>query len=103
MDMTDDLVKRLRFGALTYDDYMWKAADRIEALERERDDARAYAAEVRMREKRAEDARIAAEARLAKAVEALDRLARLGNEPHFGNSKGNVIARATLAEIGGEA
>lgn len=26
----------------------------------------------------------------------LDRLARLGNEPHFGNSDGNMIARAAI-------
>jgi hypothetical protein len=41
-------------------------------------------------------------AKLAKAVEALDRLARLGNGDRYGNSEGNVIARATLAEIKGE-
>ncbi len=27
---------------------------------------------------------------------ALDRLARLGNEPHLGNSTGNIIAREAL-------
>lgn len=41
--------------------------------------------------------------RLAAVVEeaekALDRLARLGNEPEFGNSDGNMIARAALARI----
>ena len=41
-------------------------------------------------------------AKLAKAVEALDRLARLGNGDRYGNSEGNVIARTTLAEIKGE-
>lgn len=44
-------------------------------------------------------------ATLIKAEEALDRLARLGNEPNYGNSNGNVIARAALTEIkklGGE-
>jgi ubiquinone biosynthesis protein UbiJ len=29
---------------------------------------------------------------------ALDRLARLGNEPHYGNSVGNEIAREALKE-----
>ena len=33
-----------------------------------------------------------------KLREALDRLARLGNEPNFGNSVGNVIARKALGE-----
>jgi hypothetical protein len=34
--------------------------------------------------------------RVAVSVEALERLARLGNEPHYGNSHGNVIARDAL-------
>jgi hypothetical protein len=38
-------------------------------------------------------------AKLAKAVEALDRLARLGNGDRYGNSEGNVIAQTTIAEI----
>jgi hypothetical protein len=42
------------------------------------------------------------EAKLAKAVEALDRLARLGNGDRYGNSEGNVIAQTTIAEIKGE-
>lgn len=33
-----------------------------------------------------------------KLRDALDRLARLGNEPNFGNSVGNVIAREALGE-----
>lgn len=41
------------------------------------------------------------EAKLAKAVAALDKLARLGNGEKFGNSDGNMIARAALAEING--
>lgn len=41
--------------------------------------------------------------KLDRAMAALDRLARLGNEPYYGNSKGNEIARTTLAELeGGE-
>lgn len=34
-----------------------------------------------------------------KMRDALDRLARLGNKPNFGNSKGNDIAREALGEI----
>jgi len=33
------------------------------------------------------------------ALEALEKLARLGNEPHYGNSKGNDIAIAALAAL----
>ena len=33
---------------------------------------------------------------MERLVEALDKLARLGNEPHFGNSDGNVIAQEAL-------
>lgn len=41
------------------------------------------------------------EAQLAKAVEALEKLARLGNGDRYGNSDGNMIARTTLAELTG--
>jgi GTP1/Obg family GTP-binding protein len=41
-------------------------------------------------------------AKLAKAVEALESLARLGNGDRYGNSDGNMIARTTLAELKGE-
>lgn len=37
------------------------------------------------------------QAREAKLREALDRLARLGNWPHYGNSVGNDIAKEALA------
>ena len=36
---------------------------------------------------------------LEQALEALEKLARLGNEPHYGNSKGNDIAIKALAAI----
>ena len=36
--------------------------------------------------------------RIEKLERALDKLARLGNEPHFGNSTGNTIARQALAD-----
>lgn len=45
--------------------------------------------------KRADDA----EAKLAVAVEALDRLAKLGNGNQYGNSDGNMIARSALATL----
>ena len=44
-----------------------------------------------------EDAARAAQARVDELEGALDRLARLGNEPHYGNSDGNVIAQKALA------
>ena len=43
-----------------------------------------------------------AEAKLAKAVGALEKLARLGNGDHYGNSDGNMIACITLAELKGQ-
>ena len=44
------------------------------------------------------DALLAENARMR---EALDKLARLGNEPHLGNSDGNMIALAALSEDAG--
>lgn len=55
-----------------------KANDRIKALLAERDDLRT---------------------KLDAAVEALEKLARLGNGNMYGNSDGNMIARATLRAI----
>lgn len=54
------------------------------------------------------DGEAAAELRRLHAVneellEALDKLARLGNGEHYGNSDGNMIARAAIAKAGGEA
>ena len=70
--MSDDLVKRLRCDHP--DQLTCEAADRIEELE----------------------------AKLAKAVESLEKLARLGNGDLYGNSDGNMIARTTIAELKGE-
>ena len=39
--------------------------------------------------------------KLTIAEEALDKLQRLGNEPHIGNSIGNDIARTALSSIRG--
>lgn len=40
------------------------------------------------------------EARCRIAVETLDKLQRLGNEPNIGNSTGNTMARHCLRDIG---
>jgi len=78
--MSDDLVKRARHNALADMPHYASVelievlADRIEELE----------------------------AKLAKAVEALEKLARLGNGERYGNSDGNMIARTTLAELKGQ-
>jgi hypothetical protein len=40
-------------------------------------------------------------AELEIALEALEKLARLGNGDHYGNSEGNMIARSTLAVLKG--
>jgi len=72
--MSDDLVKRLRVDDPWCQPKCADAADRIEELE----------------------------AKLAKAVETLEKLARLGNGDRYGNSDGNMIARATLAILKGE-
>jgi hypothetical protein len=59
------------------------AVDRIEALTKERDTAREYAGEVRIREKVADDARIEAEAKLTKTVEALRDTTRMLSQCTF--------------------
>ena len=41
-------------------------------------------------------------ARIKVLEDVLDKLARLGNEPHYGNSDGNMIARAAIAEVNDE-
>jgi hypothetical protein len=79
--MSDDLVERLREEQPVTQDMestfkcalQDEAADRIEELE----------------------------AKLAKAVEGLEELARLGNGDRYGNSYGNMIAREYLAELTG--
>lgn len=79
-----------------------KAEALIEELVKERDTAREYAGEVRIREKVADDARIEAEAKLAKAAEALEDLVR-DCEADYPPSNGAIkhFAIATLAEIKG--
>lgn len=112
--MSDDLVKRLRRFATDGDG--WKevssdarpdlhdAATRIEALEREREKrietgiAMRKAAETYFETAMQQKARAkAAEARLAKALEALRMISKLRPETLAAD-----YARATLAEIGGK-
>ena len=74
-----NLIERLRRNAFESDATLrWEAADALEA-------------------KDAEIERLKAVVDAAKR--ALDELARLGNEPHFGNSDGNLIAQAALKVI----
>ena len=82
-ELTDKMRAKLAAG--------FAAGDQAELLEAARQDAKeaeAYAAEL--------------EAKLAKAVETSEKLARLGNGDRYGNSDGNMIARATLAILKGE-
>ena len=78
--MSDDLVRRLLepcfergLDELWIDAQRKEAADRIEELE----------------------------AKLAKAVEGFEELARLGNGDRYGNSFGNLIAQKYIAELTG--
>jgi hypothetical protein len=109
--MTDEqLIARLQTMASNINGWHGAiAADRIEALTKERDGAREYAGEVRIREKVADDARIKAETKLAKAVEALqfyawENQARLPSDGPWGAGSTDFgkIARAALAEIKGD-
>ena len=65
--------KGYRFDSLEYE-----AADRIEALTKERDTAREYAGEVRKREMAVEDARISATDKLATCEKYRDAYAEMG-------------------------
>jgi|DEB0MinimDraft_6_1074348.scaffolds.fasta_scaffold06150_8 hypothetical protein len=123
--MSDDLVKRLREDRPVTQDMASTmqcalqdaAADRIEELEDklnwvivERDETfalmldRAQTAEAKLAKNEAlmQAGFAEYEHRLAKAVEALEKLARLGNGDLYGNSDGNMIARTTLAELKGD-
>jgi hypothetical protein len=102
-----DLNKRLlSWSGTPFDDDAHEAADRIEALVKERDTAREYAGEVRIREKVADDARIEAEAKLAKAVEALKAAQQYVDELewHYGGPETALGKQyyATLAELEGK-
>ena len=90
--------------------------DQLEAARADAKEAEAYAEELeaklstceKYRDAYAEMGRIGTQAvrdledKLAKVVEALEKLARLGNGDRYGNSDGNMIARTTLAKIKGE-
>jgi len=111
--MSDDLVKRLQANGLDECD---EAIARIEELEAEnkllndqmgvleewgREDLNALP-DCLMRLAPALVEIDELKAKLAKAVEALEKLARLGNGDLYGNSDGNMIARTTLAELKGD-
>jgi len=77
-------------------------ANRIEELE---DEMREMALDLMAADGQAAEAyqaQLEAEDKLAKAVEALEKLARLGNGDRYGNSDGNMIARTTVAELKGD-
>ena len=122
--MSDDLVRRLRdrgvcsleHNSCRNDLVCDQAADRIEELEAEnkllndqmavleewgREDLNALP-DCLMRLAPALVEKDELKAKLATAVEALEKLARLGNGDLYGNSDGNMIARATLAELKGD-
>ena len=50
----------------------------------------------------ANEFRLELEAKLGRAVDALEKLARLGNGEKYGNSDGNMIARTALAGLKGQ-
>jgi chromosome condensin MukBEF complex kleisin-like MukF subunit len=108
--MSDDLrnnsniVKRLRNKSNVFYEMSWPvlydsenlldtAAERIEELE-----AKLEKAVTALKFYRIEEL----ETKLAQAVESLEKLARLGNGDLYGNSDGNMIARAALAELKGK-
>jgi hypothetical protein len=64
-----DIVERLRSAAHTYDEYGVHSEIELEAADE-----------------------------IEKLRAVLEKLARLGAEPHYGNSVGNIIARAALGE-----
>lgn len=100
--MSDDLIKRLEeyrefsegSAGASYEpvDVCVEAADYIKQLKQELSICRM--AQVVMGNTVAET-----ENQLAKATEALQKLARLGNGNEYGNSDGNMIARRVLAEL----
>jgi hypothetical protein len=123
--MSDDLVKRLRQSwdadrSIISQTDLWMtervaAATRIEELEATglanrvaimRLEAKLAACE-KYRDAYAECDRIGTqavrelEAKLAKAVEGFEELARLGNGDRYGNSFGNLIAQRYIAELTG--
>ena len=106
-----DLIERLREGCLASNDVdclkeRCKAADEIErlrAIEKSYIALHAISGEQKAENERLRDriARAMVEDADQKAENerlraALDKLARLGNEPHYGNSDGNYIALAAL-------
>lgn len=77
----------------------WLLVDKVKELEADQegllDDTQKLANALLAQEKQVAELT----AKLDKAKEALDRLARLGNEPLLGNSDGNKIAWLALKEL----
>jgi hypothetical protein len=73
--------------------------DRIEELEAKQQETFQMYVDANEARKDAEAKLSESEALLAKAMEGLEKLARLGNGDRYGNSEGNMIARTTLAEL----
>jgi len=82
------LTRRLAGTAIDYKEL-------YEAAKRDAEEAEAYVAEL-------EDKLFKTEGLLAKTLETLEKLAKLGNGDRYGNSDGNMIARTTLSELKGE-
>jgi len=106
----DDLERSWRMRGERCDEAETRATvaeARLAEVEKERDEARAYAAEVRLREKAAEDARVSAVDRLAEAERALREIADR-YPPSYTDTEGlldevdwmQVRARAALAQEG---
>lgn len=92
--MTDDLVKFLRTS--TSAALNKAAADRIEALEREKREAALDALAAHGQAHDAYEAQLKAEARLVKAVEAMREAVKTWEQPHYGDMD-------TALDHGGEA
>jgi len=106
--MTDDLVKQWDAAVSATQDATQhafavadKMADRIEALEREKREAALDALAAHGQAHDAYEAQLKAEARLAKAVEALRMALTYNTAMHRGAAEFNKRILATLAEIEG--
>lgn len=109
--MTNDLVKRLRradeYEPLGHDG--WEAADRIEQLEKEKREAALDAIAALGQAQDAYEAQLGAEAKLAKAVEALEKVQAFVRDLAPYADQGHALVPAlfeaceTLEELKGEA
>jgi len=84
------LAELLEFGVMLGDDREQAAAE-LRRLHNENQAAHAVGIQQ-------EREMMVLEAEVERLRAALEKLARLGNEPHYGNSDGNMIARNALKE-----